>query len=441
MLSFLRAMLRHPVVFHTNLWGSLYIATAITIYALDPNGFPAPPLVAGGGAIFLSMLGGTATAARLRSGRWSVRRWRFWFFFFCTIPWISGCAIWFAGAPRYLLFALLLAPIGTLMGFRVYRVPITVLFGVLFILLAVLLNFWFGSFELDLIVLLPAAGVFLSYYFLLGLQSANILDREQGRGSLLRQSRRDRRTIHAEREKSDRLLLNILPAEIAEELKETGRTTPRRYESASVLFTDFQGFTLIAAELGPEELISELDRCFSYFDQVCDHYRLEKLKTIGDAYMCAGGIPIANKTHAIDCVLTALEIQDFMNRMKSIKESQGLSYWELRLGIHSGPLVAGVIGERKFAYDVWGDTVNTASRLESTGVTGRVNISGTTFELVREFFQCEYRGKVAAKHKGEVDMYFVLGLLPELSRADEPRVPNERFHTMYDALASGLPGS
>ena len=234
------------------------------------------------------------------------------------------------------------------------------------------------------------------------------------------------------------MLLNILPAEIAEELKETGRTTPRRYESASVLFTDFQGFTLIAAHFPPEDLIAELDRCFSYFDQVCDHYGLEKLKTIGDAYMCAGGIPIANTTHAIDCVLAALEIQDFMNRMKSIKESQGLPYWELRLGIHSGPLVAGVIGERKFAYDVWGDTVNTASRLESTGVTGKVNISGATFELVREFFQCEYRGKVAAKHKGEVDMYFVQGLLPELCRPDESRVPNERFRTMYDRLAAVL---
>ena len=166
-----------------------------------------------------------------------------------------------------------------------------------------------------------------------------------------------------------------------------------------------------------------------------ERYGLEKLKTIGDSFMCAGGIPVPNRTHAVDCTRAALEIQAFMNRMKEIKAQQGLPYWELRLGIHSGPLVAGVIGEKKFAYDVWGDTVNTASRLESTGVAGRVNVSKSTYELLRDFFECEYRGRLAAKHKGAVDMYSVNGILPGLCSSDGNAVPNPAFREHYRRLA------
>ncbi|MCP5511408.1 MAG: hypothetical protein H7A24_05980 [Leptospiraceae bacterium] len=251
---------------------------------------------------------------------------------------------------------------------------------------------------------------------------------------LFEETRKAKENAEKEREKSEKLLLNILPKDVALELKEKGFTSPVHHPSVSVMFTDFKGFTKIAESMKPSELISELDRCFSYYDSVIERYHLEKLKTIGDSYMCAGGIPIPNQTHAIDCVLAALEIQSFMNQMKEIKMLQNFPYWELRLGIHSGPLVAGVIGDKKFAYDVWGDTVNTASRMESSGIVGKINISGSTYEKVKDFFQIEFRGKVSAKNKGEVDMYFVEGLLPEFSKEGEGRIPNEKFWKNYVLL-------
>ncbi len=219
------------------------------------------------------------------------------------------------------------------------------------------------------------------------------------------ESQRD--AISIERKKSDDLLLNILPLETAKELKETGHATPRFYEMVSVLFTDFKGFTFIAAELSAEEVVKELDFCFNGFDEIIEKHRLEKIKTIGDAYMCAGGVPLANKTNPIDAVKAGLEIQNFMQELNQEKRSKGQSIWELRLGIHTGSLVTGVIGKKKFAYDIWGDAVNVASRLESSGEVGKVNISGATYELVKDHFQCQYRGKLPAKNKGEIDMYFV----------------------------------
>ncbi|TGM91772.1 GAF domain-containing protein [Leptospira levettii] len=238
-----------------------------------------------------------------------------------------------------------------------------------------------------------------------------------------------------ERRKNEKLLLNILPHDIAQELKEKGATEPVLYENVSVMFTDFKGFTQIAEVLSPQELIRDLDACFVQFDKITERYKLEKLKTIGDSYMCAGGIPKQNQTHAIDSVLAALEIQAFMNLMKQIKADQGLPFWELRLGIHSGPLVAGVIGEKKFAYDVWGDTVNTASRMESSGTPGKINVSGTTYDMIKEVFECEYRGKVNAKNKGEVEMFYVIGLKKEFSLSEDQRTPNEQFWKYYEALA------
>ena len=235
----------------------------------------------------------------------------------------------------------------------------------------------------------------------------------------------------SERNKSEKLLLNILPKDVANELKEKGFAEPVLFENVSVMFTDFKGFTTIAETLTPQELIKDLDACFVQFDKITERFNLEKLKTIGDSYMCAGGIPRRNTTHAVDCCLAALEIQSFMNLMKELKEERGFPYWELRLGIHSGPLVAGVIGERKFAYDVWGDTVNTASRMESSGTPGKINISGSAYELVKEFFDCEYRGRVKAKNKGEVEMYYVNGLRPEYSKDGDARTPNGRFWENY----------
>ncbi len=235
------------------------------------------------------------------------------------------------------------------------------------------------------------------------------------------------RNLNQERRKADLLLLNILPESIARELQRNDRVRPLEYDSASVLFTDFVGFTRIAERMTPQELIEELDACFRRFDQIIGRHRLEKIKTIGDAYMAAGGIPQASRTHAVDCVLAALEITQFMAAMREEKMAADKPYWQLRLGIHTGRLVAGVVGEQKFAYDVWGDTVNTASRLESSGVAGRVNISRATYEQVKDFFDCEYRGAVAAKNKGEIEMYFVNRIRPELSSDGAGQTPNDAF--------------
>ncbi|MEM7182132.1 MAG: adenylate/guanylate cyclase domain-containing protein [Spirochaetota bacterium] len=237
-----------------------------------------------------------------------------------------------------------------------------------------------------------------------------------------------------EHQKSENLLLNILPRDVAKELKEKGYSEPILFDNVSVLFTDFKGFTQIAERLTPQELVRELDACFVQFDKISERYNLEKLKTIGDSYMCAGGIPKKNTTHSIDAVLAALEMQNFMNLIKSLKEKKGLEYWEIRLGIHSGPLVAGVIGEKKFAYDVWGDTVNTASRMESSGTSGMINISGATYELVKDYFECEYRGKVNAKNKGEVDMYYVHKIKLEYSKKKDGKTPNKKFWERYATL-------
>lgn len=245
--------------------------------------------------------------------------------------------------------------------------------------------------------------------------------------------------MEQEKRKSDQLLLNILPGEIAKELREKGAIRPVQYKSVSVMFTDFKGFTKIAETMTPAELIDELDICFSYFDSLMDRFNLEKLKTIGDSYMCAGGIPIENKTHPVDTILAALEIQAVMFEAKKLRQSLNLPFWELRLGIHTGPLIAGVIGEKKFAYDVWGDTVNVASRMESSGTPEMVNISKATYDLVKDFFHCEYRGEIQAKNKGFVEMYYVMGIRKELCIEDEPRVPSFRFWILYDRLKKGEP--
>jgi class 3 adenylate cyclase len=217
--------------------------------------------------------------------------------------------------------------------------------------------------------------------------------------------------VEQERQKSDKLLLNILPYETAQELKEKGSATPQHYDLVSVLFTDFKGFTNAVEQLKPIEVIKELDFCFNKFDEIIEKYGMERIKTIGDAYMAVGGLPMANQTNPYDAVSAGLEIQVFMNQLKQQRESEGKTAWQCRLGIHSGEVIAGVVGTKKFAYDIWGDTVNTASRMESSGEVGKVNISGATYELVKNTFKCAYRGKIEAKNKGEVAMYFVEKML------------------------------
>jgi class 3 adenylate cyclase len=215
------------------------------------------------------------------------------------------------------------------------------------------------------------------------------------------------RELTTEKQKSDELLLNILPSKTAEELKTTGKAKAQRFEQVTVMFTDFKNFTQASEKLTPEELVEEINRCYSEFDTIITKYGVEKIKTIGDSYMCAGGLPIPNQTHAQDVVRAGLEMQEFIENYKQEQIQKGLTYFELRIGIHTGAVVAGIIGIKKFAYDIWGDTVNTASRMESSGEIGKVNISGTTYELIKNLFTCTYRGKIQAKNKGEIDMYFV----------------------------------
>lgn len=237
---------------------------------------------------------------------------------------------------------------------------------------------------------------------------------------------------------SDRLLSRILPAAVAQELKTRGQVEPLFFDSVTVVFTDFVGFTKASEQMLPDELVSELDGCFSQFDEVASRNGLEKLKTIGDAYMCAGGLPQIRSTHAIDACLAALEFRSFMLQTEEIKRLLGSEFWQIRIGIHSGPVTAGVIGTSKFAYDIWGDTVNTASRMESASEPGRVNISGDTYGLVKDFFQCAYRGKVKAKGKGEVDMYFLERIKPELAADETGLLPNAKFEMQRMAVEDGL---
>jgi len=213
--------------------------------------------------------------------------------------------------------------------------------------------------------------------------------------------------IESERKKSDALLLNILPVETAEELKEKGFAEARTFESVSVIFTDFKDFTKVAESLDAKSLVKEIDYVFKKFDEIITKHNIEKIKTIGDAYMAAAGLPIENKTHAVDMVSAALEILETIEEIKTDRKNKGLPFFEIRIGIHTGPVVAGIVGTKKFAYDIWGDAVNVASRMESSSEAGKINISGSTYELIKNQFKCHYRGKVTAKNKGEIDMYFV----------------------------------
>jgi class 3 adenylate cyclase len=219
--------------------------------------------------------------------------------------------------------------------------------------------------------------------------------------------KRTNKIIQAEKDRSEELLLNILPRETAKELELNGSARPRYYESVTVLFTDFKGFSSIAGKLTPQELVAELNDYFVAFDEIVGQNNLEKIKTIGDAYMCAGGIPSANTTHPLNAVKAAMAMQEFMRRKGEERRAKGLIAWDLRIGIHTGPIVAGVVGKKKYAYDIWGDTVNIASRMESGGEPGRVNISAATYALVRNQFACTHRGRISAKNIGEIDMYFV----------------------------------
>jgi len=238
--------------------------------------------------------------------------------------------------------------------------------------------------------------------------------------------------LEKEKEKVEQLLLNILPEGTAEELKKEGRSKARYYKNVSVMFTDFVGFSKIAEDMKPQELVQKLDSYFSKFDEIIEKYDLEKIKTIGDSYMCAGGVPIRNKSNAIEVTLSALEIKDYMLDCQAKGIVKGVNEWQIRIGINTGEVIAGVIGIKRFAYDIWGATVNQAQRMEMHGQPGTVNVSGNTYEYIAPYFECTYRGKIQTKHKGMLDMYYVSGIKPELSIKGEGKKPNNKFWKIVD---------
>jgi class 3 adenylate cyclase len=241
--------------------------------------------------------------------------------------------------------------------------------------------------------------------FMIGLFLAFII------AALIYRSYRDKVKTHilVDRQKNEieHLLLNVLPKEVAKELQLTGRATPRHYKSVAVMFTDFRGFTLLTDHMSPDELVAELDACFNAFDEIIERHNLEKIKTIGDSYMCAGGIPVEDEMYVLKIVKAGLEIQQYITNNNERRQEKGLEPWFLRIGINVGPVVAGVVGKMKYAYDIWGSTVNIASRMESNGEPGKVNISSATYELIKDYYECSYRGKISAKNVGEIDMYFI----------------------------------
>jgi class 3 adenylate cyclase len=213
--------------------------------------------------------------------------------------------------------------------------------------------------------------------------------------------------LDRQKDEIEHLLLNILPAPVAKELQTEGKATPKNYDMVSVLFTDFKGFTTLAEKMTPQELVQELNSYFMAFDDIVEKYHLEKIKTIGDSYMCAGGIPTTDPEHPYNMVKAAFEMQDYINSKNRSRLALNLEPWEIRIGINAGPVVAGVVGKKKYAYDIWGSAVNIASRMESNGVPGEINISSFFYNLIKDRYSCKHRGRIYAKNVGEIDMYFI----------------------------------
>ena len=226
-----------------------------------------------------------------------------------------------------------------------------------------------------------------------------------------------------QKERVEQLLKKILPDETTKQIKEKGKVERKSYKMVTVLFADIKGFTKIAENTPPEALLDELDGLYLKFDAIVEEMGIEKIKTIGDAYMCAGGIPQKNRTNPIEVVLVGLRMLKALDEINAISKTK----WEIRIGIHTGPVIAGIIGTKRFNYDIWGDTVNVASRMESLGEPGKVNISYDTYELVERFFDCFPRGEIPVKYKGKIKMYFVKGIKPQLSENGEGKNPNKKF--------------
>jgi ligand-binding sensor domain-containing protein/class 3 adenylate cyclase/predicted metal-dependent HD superfamily phosphohydrolase len=246
---------------------------------------------------------------------------------------------------------------------------------------------------------------------------------EQEKNKVLQQQK----LLQQEKDKTENLLKNVIPEMTADELKRKGKVNARAYRHVTVLFTDFVGFSKITEQMKPADLVNRLDMYFRKFDEIIVRNNLEKIKTIGDAYMCVGGAPLRNKSNPVDTVLAALQIQDFMLKLKNEAIANHTDYWELRLGVNTGPVTAGVIGRQRLAFDIWGSTVNHAQRMEMLGKPGSVTITGNTFDHIQPYFECSYKGKVKTKSRGLIDMYVVERIKPELSERGEGIVPNNRF--------------
>ena len=284
---------------------------------------------------------------------------------------------------------------------------------------------------------------FFSHAFLLSKQFAAAFNTAESLSHELEQRVEDRtHQLELAMKQSDTLLRNILPARVADELKSTGSVRPLHYGEVSVLFSDFVGFTQLTERMPAEELVHELDTAFSAFDRIVEKYRVEKLKTMGDSYMCAGGLPEPGGSHPVRICLAAMAMQRYLTERAEEYERQGRQFWSVRIGVHTGPVTAGVIGTTKFAYDIWGDTVNTAARMESSGEPGRVNISEATQAVVSDFFEFSFRGKIQAKNKGELAMYFVERIKDGLH---ENGLPNAAFEALiqerFGGAAAGATGA
>lgn len=247
------------------------------------------------------------------------------------------------------------------------------------------------------------------------------------RDALLEELAQAKTSAEQARDQSDDLLRNILPQKVAEELKASGHVEPRFHEAITILYSDFKEFTLLTETLDPARLLAQLDQNFGRFDDIAKMNRLETIKTIGDAYLCAGGLPETNRTHAIDACLAALQMQAFIRNANRQREKLRLPSWELRIGVNSGSVIAGVVGQRRFTYDIWGNSVNVAQRLEEACEPGRVNVSASTLHHVARLFQTEPRGQVDVKHIGAVDMYFLDRIRPEFSADPDGHMPNAEF--------------
>ncbi len=247
------------------------------------------------------------------------------------------------------------------------------------------------------------------------------------RDMLLGELARAKAAAEQARDQSDLLLRNILPEPTAAELKANGRVEPRFHEAATILLADFKEFTLLTETLDPARLVAQLDQNFGRFDEIAETNRLETIKTIGDAYLCAGGLPEPNRTHAIDACLAALQIQAFIRSTNRQREKLRLTPLELRIGINSGPVIAGIVGRRRFTYDVWGNAVNVAQRLEEACEPGQVNISASTLHQVARLFETHPRGSVEVKHIGAIDMYFLERIRPGFCTDSEGFHPNAQF--------------